>query len=181
MTRALSGCPLKLPHCQLTFRKTSNNILQIICNIYRLIRIYRIYLISWNLYSLNYGTGGTGQYEKSLSNDINRFYRINKFFSQPCPGFVLLPKTGQTLFFYPGDDGDLRKGVDWPEPRFETNGDCILDKLTGLEWARTPSSNTMTWYQALDYSKSQSICEKNDWRLPNARELLSLVNYQEAR
>jgi hypothetical protein len=93
--------------------------------------------------------------------------------------YVLLPKTRQILSYYPGDDGQLKKGVDWPQPRFQVDGDCIQDKLTGLTWARTPSSSELTWYQALEYSRNQTICGKNDWRLPNARELFTLFNYQE--
>jgi hypothetical protein len=29
-----------------------------------------------------------------------------------------VPKTGQTEFYATGDDGDLEKGVNWPNPRF---------------------------------------------------------------
>ncbi len=85
-----------------------------------------------------------------------------------------LPKTGQTTFFYPGDDGDLQKGVAWPNPRFQVDGDCILDKLTGLTWAKTPST-TMDWFQALTYANGSSFCGKSGWRLPNVLELESLI------
>ena len=96
-------------------------------------------------------------------------------FSGPIP----LPKTGQATFFYPGDDGDLQKGVAWPDPRFQINGDCILDKLTGLAWTKTPSTS-MNWFQALTYANGLSVCGKSDWRLPNVLELESLIHLGEA-
>ncbi len=44
-------------------------------------------------------------------------------------------KTGQTVIVEAGDDGDLQKGVSWPNPRFKDNGDgTIKDELTKLIW-----------------------------------------------
>jgi hypothetical protein len=48
-----------------------------------------------------------------------------------------VPKTGQKTSYPPGDDGDLAKGVAWPNPRFTDNGDgTITDNLTGLIWLK---------------------------------------------
>ncbi len=39
-----------------------------------------------------------------------------------------------------GEDGELRKGVAWPNPRFVSGtgaaADCMTDKLTGLMWPK---------------------------------------------
>ena len=35
-----------------------------------------------------------------------------------------VPKTGQIEVYNSGDDGDLRKGVVWPNPRFKENYKC---------------------------------------------------------
>jgi hypothetical protein len=96
-------------------------------------------------------------------------------FSGPIP----LPKTGQTTFFYPGDDGDLQKGIAWPNPRFQIDGDCILDKSTGLTWTKTPST-PMNWFQALTYTNGLTVCGKSGWRLPNVLELDSLIHFGQA-
>jgi len=48
---------------------------------------------------------------------------------------VNLPRTGQLIAYYPGDDGDIQAGVGWPTPRFTDNGDgTVMDNLTGLVW-----------------------------------------------
>jgi hypothetical protein len=69
---------------------------------------------------------------------------------------ISLPKTGQTTSYAPGDDGDLEKGVTWPDPRFIASSDCVTDNLTGLMWAKNANlpSGTKTWQQALDYVNS---------------------------
>ncbi|MHB8708525.1 MAG: hypothetical protein ACYC9I_06590, partial [Desulfuromonadales bacterium] len=44
----------------------------------------------------------------------------------PLPGqaaSVTLPRTGQTASYGAGDDGAIRMGVAWPNPRFTANGD----------------------------------------------------------
>lgn len=49
---------------------------------------------------------------------------------------VQLPKTGQITSCAAGDDGDLERGVPWPDPRFTVSGDCVIDNLTGLMWTK---------------------------------------------
>lgn len=49
------------------------------------------------------------------------------------------------------------------------------DPKTGLEWQyETPGE--MTWNEALEYAKSLSLGGKNDWRLPTAAELETLLD-----
>ena len=50
---------------------------------------------------------------------------------------LLCHKTGQTVSYALGDDGDLQKGVMWPVPRFTDNGSgTVTDNLTGLIWLK---------------------------------------------
>ncbi|MBF0591920.1 MAG: DUF1566 domain-containing protein [Nitrospirae bacterium] len=105
-------------------------------------------------------------------------------------GTVSLPQTGQVTIYATGDDGDLKKGVAWPYPRFTDNGDqTITDTLTGLVWTKdagTPTVSSCTggriaWPAALDYVKclnTAGYLKHTDWRLPNINELESLVNSQ---
>jgi hypothetical protein len=103
----------------------------------------------------------------------------------PSDSVICLPKTGQTTSYYNGDDGALERGIAWPNPRFTNpdgtipvSGDVIVDQLTGLMW--TKNANTggyMTWQQALDYVKSLNIGGYTGWRLPNRKELRSIVDY----
>ncbi len=99
-------------------------------------------------------------------------------------------KTGQTVSYRAGDDGATEKGVKWPDPRFVSLGDgTVADRLTNLIWlqdAGTPgygtykARNTKTWTQALDYIDQMNkgnYLGHTDWRLPNRREMESLVDF----
>ncbi|MEA3427857.1 MAG: DUF1566 domain-containing protein [Thermodesulfobacteriota bacterium] len=92
-------------------------------------------------------------------------------------------RTGQTPtvpFDAPdGSDGKLQKGVAWPNPRFKNNGDdTVTDKLTELMWAQNANAEgTKTWAAALTYCKDLSLGGHDDWRLPNVKELTSLIDW----
>ena len=116
-------------------------------------------------------------------------------FIMPYPviaGAIKLPQTGQITSYISGDDGDIQSGLPWPVPRFTVNGHgTVIDNLTGIEWTRNANtidhslcnySTPMAWYDALDYIKclnENSYLGFNDWRLPNANELQSLINVEE--
>ncbi|MDP3297140.1 MAG: DUF1566 domain-containing protein [Thermodesulfovibrionia bacterium] len=102
-------------------------------------------------------------------------------------GAVDLPQTGQTkcydtagaeiLCTGTGQDGEIQAGVAWPEPRFIVDGDCVIDNLTGLMWARDGNlTGYMKWNPAIDYANNLTLCGYSDWRLPNINELDSLMN-----
>lgn len=93
---------------------------------------------------------------------------------------ALVPKTGQTTNWLEGDDGDLQIGVPWPDPRFTDKFDgTVIDNLTGLMW--TKSAGVYVGRTTLsDALTSCSSCDEGgytDWRLPNVRELQSLIDY----
>jgi hypothetical protein len=110
-----------------------------------------------------------------------------------------VPKTGQTISYTVGDDGDLEMGVEWPSPRFITSTTGIVtDTLTGLVWLQNANcqfffafdltgSNNRAWVSALTSADSlaSGFCgltdgsSAGDWRLPNVRELQSLIDYGE--
>jgi formylglycine-generating enzyme required for sulfatase activity len=50
-----------------------------------------------------------------------------------------------------------------------------IDPETGLEWQRH-SPGEMTWHEALEYARSLSLDGRNDWRLPSAVELETLID-----
>jgi formylglycine-generating enzyme required for sulfatase activity len=50
-----------------------------------------------------------------------------------------------------------------------------IDPKTGLEW-QCESPGEMSWYEAQEYARSLSLGGKNDWRLPTAAELESLLD-----
>ena len=50
----------------------------------------------------------------------------------------------------------------------------VTDNLTTLIWQKTPYVDTLTWEDALKYADTLSLTGKNDWRLPNIKELESI-------
>jgi hypothetical protein len=115
--------------------------------------------------------------------------------------FAPVPKTGAgDLGGYTevlGEDGhaSMQKGVAWPVPRFITSTTGIVtDTLTGLIWLQDAScGGTKIWSDALAFANSlydgwtgdgsggdcglSDGSSAGDWRLPNVRELQSLIDY----
>jgi hypothetical protein len=98
-------------------------------------------------------------------------------------------RTGQYNSWVEGDDGALRKGVPWPDPRFRDEGDgTVTDLLTGLAWSKdadTPGPDVCEpvvrkcWIEVQDYIRclnEKAYLGYTDWRLPNRTELVSLVD-----
>lgn len=64
---------------------------------------------------------------------------------------------------------------------FQDNKDgTITDRATGLMWTQSDSGKGVNWQQALAYAQEKNkekFLGHGDWRLPNAKELQSLVDY----
>lgn len=62
--------------------------------------------------------------------------------------------------------------------RFRANGDgTITDLSSGLTWTRRDSGRPMNWSAALAYAENLKYAGRQDWRLPNAKELQYIVDY----
>ena len=75
----------------------------------------------------------------------------------------------------------VRGNKSYGKNSFVDNGDgTISDKATGLTWAAADSAKGLTWQAALAWAASQNAAAylgHKDWRLPNAKELQSIVDY----
>ena len=61
---------------------------------------------------------------------------------------------------------------------FKDNRDgTVTDTATGLTWMKADSGTAMDWPAALDYAENLKLVGQDDWRLPNAKELQSIVDY----
>jgi len=61
---------------------------------------------------------------------------------------------------------------------FTDSGDgTVTDSATGLIWAQADSGTGMNWEDALAQAEGSTLGGYDDWRLPNVKELQSLVDY----
>ncbi|HEX4963481.1 MAG TPA: DUF1566 domain-containing protein [Thermoanaerobaculia bacterium] len=121
----------------------------------------------------------------------------NRMWPVRTGGKTRVPKTGQMTCWDTngqkvdcagtGQDGETQAGLPSPTPRFLDHGDgTVTDKLTGLVWAKNADAfGPRTWEQALAVCNSLGSGNfglmdgsmPGDWRLPNFREIESLVDY----
>jgi hypothetical protein len=72
----------------------------------------------------------------------------------------------------------VRGNENYGENNFsDANNQTIVDSSTGLTWQKSDSKTDMNWTASIDYCESLSLGGTTDWRLPNAKELHSIVDY----
>lgn len=106
--------------------------------------------------------------------------RLIKHSIVPYRPVLGMTKTGQKTSYAPGDDGDLQRGSPWPEPRFVDHGDgTVTDRVTGLVWTKDARQIDvkLNWYDALGTCNALIFAGHHDWRMPNIKEMLSLIDY----
>lgn len=85
-----------------------------------------------------------------------------------------------------GQDAEFGRGHPWPEPRFVVDGERVDDRLTGLVWSLDANlaEFPLGWQEALDFiaeMNAEARLGHTDWRLPNRRELRSLISHDTRR
>lgn len=81
-----------------------------------------------------------------------------------------------------GQDGDHRSGMPWPEYRFETSDHTVTDTLTRLMWIQDAgfAEFPLSWQEAAEAVEEMNADRTfgfNNWRLPERRELFSLISH----
>jgi len=75
----------------------------------------------------------------------------------------------------------VRGNASYGRNEFQDHGDgTIADRATGLVWSKTDSGKGLNWEAALEWVRArnaENYLGHNDWRLPHAKELQSLVDY----
>ncbi|MCA9545985.1 MAG: DUF1566 domain-containing protein, partial [Myxococcales bacterium] len=59
----------------------------------------------------------------------------------------------------------------------EATAETVLDRATGLEWMRDDAGQALDWPAALAYCEGLVLAGHDDWRLPDAKSLQSIVDY----
>ncbi|CAN2043950.1 exported hypothetical protein [Candidatus Magnetomoraceae bacterium gMMP-13] len=71
----------------------------------------------------------------------------------------------------------VRGGQSESYDNFVINGDgTITDTKTGLMWQQATAPNKMNWKDALAYCENLTLAGYSDWRLPDIKELASIVD-----
>ncbi|TCS43345.1 DUF1566 domain-containing protein [Reinekea marinisedimentorum] len=113
---------------------------------------------------------------KTLGNTTTMFgYNFRDGFTKGYP-------SSKTFTLY-----HVRGNTHYGQNLFVDNGDgTVSDLATGLMWMKADSgvlnagdagNGTMNWEQALAWSEGLDAAGHSDWRLPNAKELQSIVDY----
>ena len=81
----------------------------------------------------------------------------------------------------------VRGNAKYGKNDFHDNGDgTITDRATGLVWAQVDSGHLkagkngdgkLNWEEALKWAEELQYAGHSDWRLPNAKELQSIIDY----
>ena len=129
-------------------------------------------IIDAQMASTNIYVGGTMGGDETMFGVNFADGRIKGYPTGPMPGQSV---DKQFYVFY------VRGNPDYGVNDFYDNGDgTITDKATGLMWTQNDDGNGMTWPEALNYAENAVFAGHTDWRLPNAKELQSILDYSRA-
>jgi hypothetical protein len=59
---------------------------------------------------------------------------------------------------------------------FSKNENIVTDSNTGLQWQDDSIVSGRSWTQAIDYCENLTLDTHSDWRLPNLKELTSIMD-----
>ena len=84
------------------------------------------------------------------------------------------PSTNQKKYYVMYVRGNTAYGIN----NFVNNGDgTITDNATGLMWMQNDNGSGILWENALSYAENSTFAGHSDWRLPDIKELQSIVDY----
>ena len=72
----------------------------------------------------------------------------------------------------------VRGNPEYGKNNFIDNRDgTVSDLATGLMWQKADDGTSRNWEESLYYAENLELAGHTDWRLPNAKELQSIVDY----
>lgn len=134
-----------------------------------------------NYFAFAYGDTNAGerlidvQYASSnlYASSTNKLFGVN-FADGRIKGYDLILQGSAKTFWVLCVRGNPQYGIN----DFADNGDgTVTDYATGLTWQKADSGKGYNWQSALAYAEGLGLGNYNDWRLPSAKELQSLLDY----
>lgn len=118
------------------------------------------------------------KYVSTVMNGQSAIFGVN-FADGRIKGYnELIPSTGAKNTKYVRY---VRGNTSYGKNNFKNNGDnTITDQATNLMWSKEDSKIGLDWPGALAWVQTQNAANylgHNDWRLPNSKELQSIVDY----
>lgn len=112
-------------------------------------------------------------YNETTIPGVPKLFGVN-FADGRIKGYDTSMMGGDKTFTFIAVRGNPSYGVN----DFSDNGDgTINDSATSLMWQKGHSASSMSWEEALEYAETLTVGGHDDWRLPNAKELQSIVDY----
>ena len=111
-----------------------------------------------------------------VSNEVDQLVFGVNFADGRIKGYELTNPmgSGDKAFNYLLVRGNETYGVN----DFVDNGDgTITDEATGLMWMQSDNAEAILWQSALQYAENMEFAGYSDWRLPDVKELQSIVDY----
>ncbi len=121
----------------------------------------------------------TTLYVSTVMNEMTAMFGVN-FADGRIKGYPVgsMPGQPEGKLFYARF---CRGNTEYGQNNFVDNGDgTVTDEATGLMWSQSDSGEGMIWEDALAWiqqKNDENYLGYDDWRLPNAKELQSIVDY----
>ncbi len=123
--------------------------------------------ISENNYKLELLDGLKSSTDSGFCKDSNKSFELKVTNSS-------LLKTGQTISYIKGDDGNYQKGIDPIFLKYSIY--IVVDKLQNLMWQDQRTEIKLCGKSA-DYCEALTLGGYDDWRLPTIQEFESIFDY----
>ena len=127
-----------------------------------------------------------GEDEPALTKNIFRNYTSSLYWSSTAPVFDQISYAWY-IYFGDGDTGGSDKSRNNHVrcirngslllSKLTHNGSTVIDDITGLQWQDNEAvlTTAQTWSDAIEYCEDLILDGYIDWRLPNIKELFSIV------
>lgn len=82
-----------------------------------------------------------------------------------------------STLIYNNDFGNKNRFTDENGLQDYGNG-IVIDHLTGIMWSLSDNGTAETWFNSLTLAESSNLGGFNDWRIPTAKEYITILDFQ---